>query len=168
MKFEDIYSMYKEDVYHFINKLCNYQSDLADDITQETFLKAYINIGKFEGNSSLKTWLFTIAKNTLFTEMKKKKVDFVSTDILDILGISSRENIYQKNEQEELLSLVFEIIHTLPDNMKEVFLARIYLEDSYEKIAKDMSISVSSAKVLVFRARKQIKKKLKEEYHYEV
>lgn len=168
MEFEDIYATYKNDVYHFVLTLCNHQVDIADDITQETFLKAYLNIEKFEGKSSVKTWLLTIAKNTLFTEMKKRKVIFTSTEVLDILGLDDCSDLAKENEQKIILEHVFQIIHTLPPNMKEVFVTRIYSEDSYEKISKDMGISVSSAKVLMFRARRQIKKQLKEEFNYEI
>ena len=167
MKFEDIYLEYKDDVHRFVSKLCGYQETMADDITQETFLKAYIHISSFQGKSSVKTWLFTIAKNTFLSEIKKKKYDDVFVGDLSLFE-ESYEDSFDKMAKRELLEITLSLIFELPQKMREVFLARIYSEDSYEKIAHDMGISTSSAKVLVFRARKEIKKKLKEEYGYEI
>lgn len=168
LEFEDIYLEYKDDVYRFVNKLCCYQNSLSDDITQETFLKAYRNIAKFRGDSSIKTWLFTIAKNTFFSEIKKKKYENMSMESLEIVDAKGHDEPLDKIERRELLEITLTIIFNLPEKMQAVFLARIYSGDSYEKIAKDIGITVSSAKVLVFRARKHIKRQLREEYGYEV
>lgn len=168
MKFEDIYFEYKDDVYRFVNKLCGYNEIMADDITQETFLKAYINISKFQGKSSVKTWLFTIAKNTFFSEIKKKKYDDVFVGELELFEGKSVEDLFDKVEKRELLEIILRIIFDFPQRMQAVLLARVYSDDSYEKIAKDMGISLSSAKVLVFNARKELKRKLREVYGYEI
>ncbi|MGX7107931.1 RNA polymerase sigma factor [Facklamia miroungae] len=168
MDFNNIYLDYKDDVYRFITKLCDYQLDIADDITQEVFLKAYLNIEKYRGDSSIKTWLFTIAKNTFLDQVRKKQIKCQSIDNLENFGIADRHDSMKENENRELMELILKIIFDFPETMRLVFLARIYTEDSYEKISKDNCISVSSAKVLVCRARKKLKKSLKEEYHYEV
>ncbi|WBW49373.1 RNA polymerase sigma factor [Peptoniphilus equinus] len=167
MEFEDIYLQYKDDVHRFVSKLCDYQEAMADDITQETFLKAYINISTFQGKSSVKTWLFTIAKNTFLSEIRKKKYDDVFVGDLTLFEHNHDDN-FDVMAKKELLEITLSLIFELPHNMQEVFLARIYSEDSYEKIASDLGISTSSAKVLVFRARKKIKNKLKEEYGYDL
>lgn len=70
MDFETIYLTYKDDVYRFLYKLCNHQADLADDLTQETFLKVYLTIDQFRGDSQFKTWLFAIPLLALYNGKK--------------------------------------------------------------------------------------------------
>lgn len=70
--FSELVKKYLKPVYNF---LCYFTKDkaLLDDLTQETFLKAWKNIRRFDKNKSFKTWLFVIAKNTAYDFFKKKK-----------------------------------------------------------------------------------------------
>ena len=72
MEFEEIYSLYFNDVYLFILALSK-NPDIAEEITQETFFKALKNINKFKGDCSIKTWLCQIGKNTYLSHLKKQK-----------------------------------------------------------------------------------------------
>lgn len=166
MDFEELYLTYKDDVYRFLYKLCHYQADLADDLTQETFLKVYLTIDQFRGESQFKTWLFSIAKRVFLTSVRKNKVEVINHDLFELFDQTADQ--VNQLEKEELLEYGLGVIFSLPEPMKSVFLARIYTEDSYEKIATDVGISLSSAKVLVHRARKILKKRLKEEYGYDL
>ncbi len=67
-----LFGRYFKVIYNFVYRLCGEQ-DLASDITQETFVKAWRHLKKFDQNLNFKTWLFTIAKNTAFDWLKKKK-----------------------------------------------------------------------------------------------
>lgn len=53
--FDELYERYKADVYRFLLKLCRYDHALADELTQEVFLKVYLNLDKFRGDSQFKT-----------------------------------------------------------------------------------------------------------------
>ena len=61
-EFDEIYRLYSADLYHFILNMCRNEAS-AMDIMQETMLRAIENINKFKGNCSIKTYLFTIARN---------------------------------------------------------------------------------------------------------
>ena len=71
-EFEKIYAEYFPDVYKYVLSLCHHEA-MAEDITQETFLKAIKNIHRFKGDCKLRVWLCHIAKNTYFTSYKKSK-----------------------------------------------------------------------------------------------
>ena len=71
MEFEEIYSLYFNDVYLFILALSK-NPDIAEEITQETFFKALKNINKFKGDCSIKTWLCQIGKNTYLSHLKSR------------------------------------------------------------------------------------------------
>ena len=66
------YLKYREDVYNYIYSLVK-ESYLAEDLVQETFIKAYLKAGTFKGSSSVKTWLYSIAYNLTMDFFRKKK-----------------------------------------------------------------------------------------------
>ena len=66
MDFDGIYRSYFKDVFLYMCSL-SANEDIAEEITQETFVKALRSIGKFDGSKDIRAWLFTIARNTYFT-----------------------------------------------------------------------------------------------------
>ena len=68
-EFEEIYKLYYPQVYRFVMSLCS-NSDLAEEITQETFFRALKGIDGYRGDCKLSVWLFQIAKNLYFTQRK--------------------------------------------------------------------------------------------------
>lgn len=78
-EFDEIYRLYSADLYHFILSLCKNDS-LAMDIMQDTMLRAIENIDKFKGNCSIKTYLFTIARNLYLDTLKKSENKNIPSD----------------------------------------------------------------------------------------
>lgn len=70
--FEQLMKIYLKPVYNFLFQIIKDPS-IVDDLTQETFIKAWKNIGRFDTEKSFKTWVFTIAKNTAYDYLRKKK-----------------------------------------------------------------------------------------------
>jgi RNA polymerase sigma-70 factor, ECF subfamily len=93
--FSEIIKIYLKPVYNFVYRFVS-DRDTAEDLTQETFVKAWKNIEKFDQNRKLKTWLFAIAKNTVFDFLKKKKEIPFST-FADEEGENWLENIADEN-----------------------------------------------------------------------
>ena len=89
--FEQLLGKYLKPVYNFLYQLMNDKSAL-DDLAQETFIKAWKNIKKFDKNKSFKTWIFTIAKNTAYDYFKKKKT-IPFSNFIDVEGNNKLENI---------------------------------------------------------------------------
>ena len=73
MDFEQIYKSYFKDVFLYLRSL-SASEDMAEEITQETFVKALKAIDTFDGPKNIRAWLFTIAKNTYYTYCKRKKM----------------------------------------------------------------------------------------------
>jgi RNA polymerase sigma-70 factor, ECF subfamily len=67
---EEMYQAYKEPVFHYLRNMCH-NTTIAEELTHDTFIKAFKGFGRFRGESSLKTWLFKIARNTYLNEAKK-------------------------------------------------------------------------------------------------
>ena len=72
MDFEQIYQLYFRDVYLYLRSL-SASENIAEEITQETFVKALKAIKSFDGSKDIRAWLFTIAKNTYYTFCEREK-----------------------------------------------------------------------------------------------
>ena len=163
--FEDIYSENHGRIYLFLYKMCS-DRDLAEELTQETFFRAFSSFEKYRGDSSVYTWLASIAKYTYFAYMRKNKL------MMDSIPLDEVVNHFCANEynlsgveagREEILEAMRRLVYELPDKYKEVVLLRIYAEMSFKDVALTLGISESSAKVLYFRAKTKLRESLNHE-----
>lgn len=160
--FEDLYKTYNKDIFRFLYKLSSNNIDLADELTQETFYYAYLDISKFKGESHIKTWLLGIAKNRFLMHLRRNKNVLVSIDEILDNGLEDTTSIEDALIQSQILFNALNIVFEMNSNMRDVFLSRIYLDSPYSEISRSIGISENSAKVLFFRAKQQLQKKLKE------
>jgi len=163
--FDRIYTTYRADIHRFLLKLTGYKLELAEELTQETFFQAYKSIHKFKGECSVKTWLCQIAKNTFFTYLRKnKKSNSFNFELINDGSQDPNELLSQR----ELINNAMIVISGFSDQMADVMLFRIIEDIPYSQISQILKISESSAKVLSYRGKALLKKKLKEVYRYEI
>ena len=165
--FEEIYVRYQPKIYSFLYRLSG-DAQLAEELTQETFYRAFVSFQKYKGNISIFTWLAAIAKYTYFGHLKKEKqsreviqLDDVVTFFMNQEGQTSAES---QMLRKEVTDKVREVLLELPQKNLEVVALRIYAEMSFKQVAESMGISESSAKVLYFRAKNMLKERLEHEY----
>lgn len=153
-----------EAVYRYILALCKNET-LAEDITQDTFLKAMRAYDKFKGESSLYTWLCSIAKREFLNKVRRQSRE-VSIDekfnIPDEKG-DTFENLIQKKDTAMYIHLC---LHKMDEPYKEVFSLRVFGELSFSDIAKIFSKTESWARVTFHRARKIINEQLRKDGYY--
>lgn len=156
---EEIYCAYAADVYQFLLYLCK-DEYLAEDILQDTFLKAIENINQFDGRCKLTSWLCQIAKNQYFDHLRKTKkistAEWAEEDAPD-----PQNPCLELMIQQEIKSELMEIIHSLPDPYKEVVLLRVYAEMSFKEIANLFGRNEVWGRVTFMRG----KNMLLEKYH---
>lgn len=137
-------------------------SEDAEEIAQDSFLKAYQKIDSFKGNSKFSTWLYTIVYRNAISKIRKKKIE--TTDIDDYIIDNHTTDIefpqieaLKKGEQKKYVN---EAINNLPET--DTFLITLYyLNDSLvEEIEEITGFSKSNIKVKLFRARKKLYKEL--------
>ncbi|MEI6079024.1 MAG: sigma-70 family RNA polymerase sigma factor [bacterium] len=116
----------------------------TDDIVQDTFIKAYKNIHTFEGKSSFKSWLYSIAintaKNTLKASSLRDMVDYESV----VLHVTPRAG--ESIENQELQTLLAEEIEKLPAKQKLALTLRVFDELPFKEIADIMECPYDTAK----------------------
>ncbi len=152
---EEIYKKYAKKIYNYLLNLTN-DEDIAEDLLQETFYSAVKNINKFKHESSVKTWLYTIAKNKWNDYYKKNKKSSEIQGIeenLDYLYTTSEEEILDK---EELISK-YRRIHKLDEKSKEIVYLRIGTSFSFKEIAKIVGNTEENVRVIFHRAKIKLK-----------
>lgn len=148
-------------VYHYILSLCRSETE-AQDITQETFLKAMHAADRFEGNCSLYTWLCTIAKNLWLNRCKQQKREH-TPGAFDETTPSGDLPLEQLLIEQDLSMHIYRALHDLPEPYKEVFSLRVFGQLSFANIAALFSKTESWARVTYHRARKQISETLRKD-----
>jgi RNA polymerase sigma-70 factor (ECF subfamily) len=130
--------------------------DLAEDIVQDTFVKAYKKLSTFEGRSSFKSWLFQIAINTAKNKIRATK-DTVNIDTVQIsIGGLSTEGI----EKQGVSELIKEFVDELPEKQKTALTLRIYDDLSFKEIAAIMECPYDTAKANYRHGLMSIKKNM--------
>lgn len=157
--FDEIYRLYADGVYRYILSLCRDET-LAEDILQNTMLKALDNIGSFSGECSVKTWLCAIAKNDYFNHLKKADNRSVPLD----------ENAVRESVDPEAKALsdmsaveILKLVHGLGEPLREIFTLRFYGELKFSEIGEVFGKSENWARVNFFRAREKLARLLEEE-----
>jgi RNA polymerase sigma factor (sigma-70 family) len=164
--FGELVRRYERKIYLFIMQMLKgHRLDvLGEDLCQETFYKAYRSLNTFrEVEASFSTWLYTIARNAVLSELRKAKHGEV---YLEDSGQTPKAPIDGLPEQtllrNEKVSMVREAINELPENQRSALILREYDQMDYKQIADIMGMTISSVKSLLFRARLSIRGKLEE------
>jgi RNA polymerase sigma factor (sigma-70 family) len=135
---------------------------MAEDVCQETFYKAYRSLQTFRDvEASFSTWLYTIARNSVLSELRKNKTSEVSLDDTVIVPKVAAEKLPEqellRTEREKLVRVA---INNLPDKQRSAIILREYEQLDYKEIADMLNLTVSSVKSLLFRARNSIRLQL--------
>lgn len=156
---ELLYRLYAKELYSFIFSLCK-DKHLSEDIIQTTFVEAIKSIEQFKGNSSVKTWLFSIAKHQCYQHLRK-----VNPHIsIDDINIESNENISEAAILNIFSGDVISCINQLDEPSRSIVLLRIMGEYSFSEIGNLVHKSENYCRVNFYR----IKNKIRKEFlHYE-
>ena len=161
---ETIYRKYFRDVFLYIRALSENES-LAEEITQETFLKAMNNIEKFDGRKDIRAWLFVIAKNTFFRYCRRNKL-YVEEEFSEIVGDSLQDTapaVLDQIVQDETVQSLKRYAELIPAPYREVFHLRIYGNLSFAQIGKCYQKNAGWARVTYHRARQMIRIQINQE-----
>ncbi|WP_299061797.1 sigma-70 family RNA polymerase sigma factor [uncultured Polaribacter sp.] len=157
--FGELLDVYQERLYWHIRKMVTTHEN-ADDVLQETFIRIYKNIQKFEGKSSLHTWMYRIAYNESmrFLEKNNKKrhnnIDEVSESNLEVLF----EDAYFNGD--EIQKKLNTIIDGFKEKQKRIFLMKYFDNLSFRQISEILEVSESTLKSSYYTSVKIIEEKI--------
>lgn len=150
---------YQSRLYWHLRRLLN-DHHLAEDVLQDSFIKAYQNIEKFKEESSLYTWLYRIATNEGLQQLNKlKKLQKADENAEYHLMNLVAEN--EVTEGAKILEILEQAIQILPEKQKLVFMLRYYNELSYEEIAAVVDQSVGTLKTNYHYAKQKVEAYIK-------
>lgn len=166
--FNELVSRYSRKIYRLAKHITQNDED-AEDVLQETFLKAYEHLGDFHGQSKFYTWIVRIAVNESLMKLRKRKSD--RTVPLDEPLDTGEDTVVreiavweddpeQQYSREELARILQDAIESLRPSFRTVFVLRDIEELSTEETAEALGISVPAVKSRLLRARLQLREKL--------
>jgi len=154
---------YKTKMYHLAYSL-THDAQVADDLAQEVFIKAYFALDKFKGKSEFGTWIYRIAINHCrdFLRKKNRIIQIPLENIIEKISTRESDILPEEKEQEETKrrKIIHTTIQTLPDKYRTILSLRDIQDFSYNEIARILVISPGTVDSRLHRARKMLRTKL--------
>ncbi len=154
--FEKIYSENSDFIYKYLLKMCG-NGFLAEELTQETFFRAYMNFSGLRDESKASSWLCSIAKNAYFAWYNEHKKQLVIDENAETIQAPDTESYF---EQKELSEKAFVCLHELEEPYKEVFMLCVFGQLSLKDISRLFGKSESWARVTFYRAKQKLNEKM--------
>lgn len=166
--FEDIVTFFQNKIYqHCYRMLGNVHE--AEDIAQEAFIRAYINIDSYDEKRKFSTWLYRIATNLTIDRLRKRKPDYyLDAEIKGSKGLTMYSHVQADNrlpdeevEGLELQCCIHKEIYALPPKYRAIIILRYLEEFSLKEISEVLDIPLGTVKTRIHRGRETLRKKLR-------
>ena len=159
--FRLLFVRFSRPVFQFIYQLVS-QRDLADELTQETFVRAYRNLKQLRNDSRFSTWLFGIGHNVVreFLRSRQRQTESLSEEINqseDARSISPVEGVLEK----ELNLAIEKALQELDEERRAIFVLKVFQQRSYQEIVEITGFSVAKIKTELHRARLKLRQRLR-------
>lgn len=155
---------YYQTIYSYCFRRCFGQVKLAEDLTQDIFLKLIKSIDKYQFTGKFFNYLFTIAVNTCNNYYSKKKFDL--TELADYLPDQQQKSSLQLISEEERSDEIQQALNQLPDIQREAIILKFYHDLKVKEIAKMTEVSVPTAQSRINQGIKKLNKLLDKEALY--
>jgi len=149
--FEELVGRYLKPIYNFLYQFTK-DRDSVDDLAQETFIKVWRNIKKFDQTKSFRVWIYAIAKNTAYDFLKKKKTLSFS-NFIDSEGYNKLEKVVEDGprleeilQRKDLAQELDQKLQELPDNYRIILLMRYKEDFSLQEISKILNVPYNTVK----------------------
>jgi RNA polymerase sigma-70 factor (ECF subfamily) len=152
--FAIIVRTYETPVYNYILRLTNGDRSLAEDLTQEVFLRVFQGLPRFSLRCKFTTWLFQVTKNRVLDELRARERRPMSPVALD--DIPPLEAIDAPVERVEAIDALWRAIEGLNVDLKMALLLRDVVGLSYNEIADALEITLATVKWRIFKAREDV------------
>jgi RNA polymerase sigma-70 factor (ECF subfamily) len=154
VEFTLIYNQYKSKLYNYTRRMLG-ERMTCEDIVQSVFIKFFENMNKIRNNERIDAWLFTTARNAIYSFYRTKSthVDQFGVQDSDEIEISSSVKIEEEFETKELNEIILHELDKLSLEQRDVFLLKEYGGLSYKEIAEVMNIDENLVKSRLHKTR---------------
>jgi RNA polymerase sigma-70 factor (ECF subfamily) len=169
--FEELIETHQHRVVGTVAKMLGDDAE-AEDVAQQVFIRVWRSAARYEPTAKFTTWLFTITRNLVFNELRRRKRHATSSldEPRENEDDSPRHQIADLGVKvpdvsmldEEMMNAIHRAIEELPEAQRMAIVLRRYEETPYEEIAQILDLSVPAVKSLLFRARTELREKLKQ------
>ena len=146
--------MYETPVYNYVLRLTNGEKALAEDLTQEVFLRVFQGLPRFSLRCKFTTWLFQVTKNRVLDELRAKERRPLAPVCID--DVPPLEALELPAERVEEIDALWRAIEGLPVDLKMALLLRDVVGLSYNEIADSLEITLATVKWRIFKAREDV------------
>jgi RNA polymerase sigma-70 factor (ECF subfamily) len=155
--FGNLVEMYQRPVFSLCYRMLGNSND-AEDAAQESFIRAFRYLKKYDPNRSFATWLLSIASHYCIDRMRKRKLDTVSTDVLpaEIVPDRNAPNPEREYRQQEKEVLIQSMLDDLKPTDRAAIILRYWHQYSEVEIADALDLSVSAVKSRLYRSRQSL------------
>lgn len=162
--YANIINKYKNQLYATVLRMTRNPQD-AQDFVQDSFIKVYNNLDKYNASGSFSSWLYRVAINHCMDEFRKKQYTTVKVEIDEQLVVNPNhpEVIFLKTEKSRQLE---RLVSTLPDDERLIILLRYVNEVNYEEISEIAGVPLSTVRNKLHRAKKKMRETMKREGGY--
>jgi RNA polymerase sigma-70 factor (ECF subfamily) len=162
----DLITRYEAKLKRYARKFLNRQEDI-EDLVQDVFVKAYINLQSFDTSQRFSPWIYRIAHNTFVNELRRKdRQGFGVFDADTIFSlIAAKETADGEALAAEVEAEMDTLVETLPSKYREVILLHYFEDLSYQEISDVLRIPVNTVGVRMTRARKKLKETYERNHH---
>lgn len=166
--FEDIVVLFQSRIYQHCYRMLGNAHE-AEDIAQEAFIRAYVNIHSYDDKRKFSTWLYRIATNLSIDRLRKRKPDYFldaeikGTDGLDMYSQLATDARLPEEEVQgmELQNVIYQEIANLPPIYRSIITLRYLEEFSLKEISEIMDLPLGTVKTRIHRGREALRKKLR-------
>lgn len=157
VEFTLVYNRNKVKLFNYVLRMVSDRM-LAEDIAQSTFIKLFENMGRIRNKNSMVYWIFTTARNEIYTYYrgKKVKVDQFNVQDSEEIDLAGNENLEEIIETNELKDVVISELDKLPVEQKEVFVLKEYGGFSYKEIGAMMNTNENLVKSRLHKTRQKL------------
>ncbi|MEM7160999.1 MAG: RNA polymerase sigma factor [Bacteroidota bacterium] len=154
----EIFRLYSQAMFNVSLRILN-RRDEAEDVLQESFVKMFQNLDKYQGKSSFGAWFKRIVVNHSINQLKKRRLKYVE---MQEEQIGLFEEVEEIKEYPVTVEQVKQALKSLPDGFRVVFTLYMFEDYSHKEIANELGISVSTSKSQLNRAKNKIRNFLME------
>lgn len=150
---------YQKPVFSLCYRMLGNSRD-AEDAAQESFIRAYCNLNRYDPNRSFGTWLLSIASHYCIDGMRKRRINTVSTDLLppEIVPDEQAPNPEKVIRQDEKETLIQNLLNELKPTDRAAVILRYWYDYSENEIAEALHLSISAVKSRLYRSRHSLAK----------